>query len=198
MENETAADYFRKLFELIQNIQITNKQGFAISLEEGMTKTVQIISSLGSSNKVLLIGNGGSAAVASHMQNDLCKAVGVRAMVFNEPPLLTALTNDHGYECAFERLVDLWAETGDILIAISSSGRSENILRAARLAVSRRCQIVTFSGFRPDNPLRSIGDVNFYVPSESYGHVEVVHTMLMHSLTDRAMASRLAVKSSGG
>jgi len=195
MENETTAAHFHKLFDLILKTQVTNREGQLFSLEEGMTKAVQMISSLGpSSNKALLIGNGGSAAVASHMQNDLCKAAGVRAMVFNEPPLLTALTNDHGYESAFERLVELWAEANDLLIAISSSGRSENILRAARAAAKRQCQILTFSGFRSDNPLRSTGDINFYIASESYGAVEVAHTILMHSLTDRVMASMLAGK----
>ena len=123
------------------------------------------------------------------MQNDLCKAVGVRAMVFNEPPLLTALSNDHGYGCVFERPVELWATTDDVLLAISSSGQSENILRAVQADEARGCHVITLSGFRADNPLRQMGDVNFYVPSHVYGYVEVAHMALAHFLTNRAMSA---------
>lgn len=144
----------------------------------------------------MLVGNGGSAAIVSHMQNDLCKAVGVRAMVFNEPPLLTALSNDHGYGCVFERPVDLWAESGDLLLAISSSGQSENILRAARSAKARGCQILTLSGFLADNPLRGMGHLNFYAPSQVYGYVELVHSVLAHFLTDCAVTSQAEVGNS--
>jgi D-sedoheptulose 7-phosphate isomerase len=140
-----------------------------------------------SSGKVMVIGNGGSAAIASHMQNDVCKAVGVRSLVFNEQPLLTALANDDGYEAIFETPVRLWAEPGDVLVAISSSGRSENILRAVQAATERCCEVVTFSGFDENNPLRSMGSVNFHVASAVYGLVENVHGAITHFMTDRAM-----------
>ena len=146
----------------------------------------------------MLIGNGGSAAIASHMQNDLCKAVGVRAMVFNEPSLLTALSNDHGYGCVFERPTELWADNGDLLLAISSSGQSENILRAVRASVAQGCQVITFSGFGADNPLRRMGHLNFYVPSQVYGYVELVHSTLAHFLTDCAMKSQLGERKTHG
>lgn len=137
--------------------------------------------------KVLVIGNGGSAAIASHMQTDLCHSLGIRGLVFNEPPLLTALANDNGYENAFQRLVDLWADTGDVLVAISSSGRSANILNACRAARGLGATILTFSGFGADNPLRSLGDLNFYVANASYGPVESAHAVLVHHLTDRVL-----------
>ena len=75
----------------------------------------------------------------------------MRALTFYETPLLTAYSNDHGYECAFERLVKLWANKEDMLIAISSSGKSENILRAVQVSLERECWIVTLSGFQHDN-----------------------------------------------
>lgn len=195
MENGSVASYLQRLHELVSNSQVTDRSGAFLSLEEGMTKAVQMISSVGAaSGKVLLIGNGGSAAIASHMQNDLCKTNGIRALVFNEAPLLTALTNDYGYESAFERLAELWVDPGDLMIAVSSSGKSENILRAVEAALRRRGRVITFSGFRTDNPLRSLGDLNFYIASDSYGHVEITHMMLMHALTDRVVESRLAAK----
>lgn len=123
MVNQSATAYFHKLSELLPRVQVTDGHGVALSLEEGANKAVDMILSVRcASGKVMLIGNGDSAAISSHMQNDLCKAVGVPAMVFNETPLLTALSNDHGYGCVFERPVELWANTRDLLVAISSSG----------------------------------------------------------------------------
>jgi D-sedoheptulose 7-phosphate isomerase len=183
--NQKAISHFKHLYDLLLNMQVTDGQGAALSLDEGAGKAVDIILSVGvDSRKVMVIGNGGSAAIASHMQSDLCKAAEVRAMVFNEVPLLTALTNDHGYQYVFERPVSLWADTGDLIVAISSSGKSDNILRAVRAAMARGCRSITLSGFSVDNPLRHLGDVNFYVPSPDYGYVESAHAVLAHFLTD--------------
>jgi D-sedoheptulose 7-phosphate isomerase len=160
MSHVSAVNYFQQLSQLLLSILITTQEEKALSLDEGTKAAVNILLSVRSSlGKVMLIGNGGSAAIASHVQNDLCKAVGVRALVFNEPPLLTALSNDHGYESAFEWPVGLWADADDVMVAFSSSGRSENILRAVRAAAIRGCKVVTFSGFQPTNPLRQLGDV---------------------------------------
>lgn len=190
MISQGAIAYFRKLSELLLSLQVTDRHGAAVSLDKGANEAVDMVLRVRSaSGKVMLMGNGGSAAIASHMHNDLCKTVGVRALVFHEVPLLTALTNDHGYGCVFERPLALWADPGDLLLAISSSGQSENILRAVRAAAAKECRIITLSGFRADNPLRSMGHLNFYAPSEVYGYVELVHTALSHFLTDCAVMS---------
>ena len=182
-----ATSYLQHLSELLQGTRVTDQQGTVLSLDEGINKAVALVLSVkAASGKVMVIGNGGSAAIASHVQNDLCKAVGVRAMVFYEAPLLTALSNDHGYGCVFEHGVQLWADTGDLLVAISSSGQSENILRAVRASVARGCQVITLSGFRADNPLRRMGHLNLYVSSQNYGYVEAAHSVLTHLLTDCA------------
>ena len=191
---QSATSYFHDLCDLILDTQVTDRQGMILSLDEGTTRALEMLLSVATtSHKVMLVGNGGSAAIVSHVQNDLCKAVGIRAMVFNEQPLLTALSNDHGYGCVFERPIELWAEAGDLLLAISSSGQSENILRAVQASLMRGCQILTFSGFRSDNPLRQMGDLNFYISSQVYGYVEVAHMALTHLLTDRASMSRLEI-----
>lgn len=191
MAKQSAAAYFHKLSELLLSLQVTDGDGVVLSLDEGTSKAVDMILSVGSaSRKVMLIGNGSSAAIASHMQSDLCKAVGVRAMVFSEIPLLTALSNDHGYGCVFERPIELWANTGDLLLAISSSGQSENILRAVQASVARGCQVITLSGSSADNPLRRMGHLNLYLPSQVYGYVELAHSALAHFLTDCATMSR--------
>ncbi len=190
MINRTAGGYLHSLSELLLSVQVTDRKGTTLSLEEGTARAVDMLVGVGAARKVMLIGNGGSAAIVSHMQNDLCKAVRVRAMVFNEPPLLTALSNDHGYACVFERPIELWTDPGDVLLAVSSSGRSENILRGVRAAAGRGCQIITLSGFGADNPLRRMGEVNCYVPSEAYGFVEVAHAALTHCLIDRAVIAQ--------
>ena len=197
-----AADYCRKLSDLLLNTQMTSRKGSLLSeipFNEGAKKAVDLIlSAKTNSAKILLLGNGGSAAIASHIQNDLCDSIGVRAMVFNEAPFLTAVANDHGYETFFEQAVKLWAEAEDVLIAISSSGKSENILRAVRLAREKNVQIITFSGFLSNNPLRQLGDFNFYISSQEYGFVETSHAVLGHFLTDCALKlSQQTAKSIG-
>ena len=185
--NNNLTHYVKKFSGLLLSTKATNQHGEDVSLDEGGKRAAEMILSVRSaSHKVMLIGNGGSAAIATHMQNDLCKTVGVRAIVFTEPPLLTAITNDDGYEHAFEHLVKLWADSNDLLIAISSSGRSENILRAVHAATARECHIITLSGFDADNPLRRTGHLNFYIPSLRYGYVELVHSIVAHFLTDTA------------
>mgnify|MGYP001340853424 CR=1 FL=1 len=189
-EADIMLPYVEAVAALARKVEVTDSERAIVPLERAAHRAIDLILRLkDEGRKVLLIGNGGSAAIASHTHNDLCKAVGVRAMVFVESPLLTALSNDHGYDCVFERPVELWAAAGDLMIAISSSGRSENILRAVRVSRGRGCGIITFSGFQTDNPLRRLGDLNFYVPSPVYGHVELVHSVLAHFLTDYAASA---------
>jgi D-sedoheptulose 7-phosphate isomerase len=184
-------DYFGELTRLFHAMEVGNAAGELLPLEDGAGTALDLIRATKTKGgKALVVGNGGSAAIASHTQNDLCKAAGVRALVFTEPPLLTALANDDGYLSAYPSLVRLWAAPGDLLIAISSSGRSENILGSARAARQAGCRVITLSGFAPGNPLRRMGDVNFYVPSRAYGPVEIVHAALAQYLTDRLMVNR--------
>ena len=181
----TASSYLSELTRLLSAMEIKSRAGGELSLDEGGNTVLALIQETKKKKaKAVVIGNGGSAAIASHMQNDLCKAVKMRALVFTEQSLLTALANDDGYQTAYETLMDLWADADDLLIAISSSGQSENILRCVRAAQKAGARIVTLSGFAANNPLRALGDVNFYIPSNSYGHVELAHAALSQFLTD--------------
>lgn len=133
--------------------------------------------------RIYLIGNGGSAAIASHICTDLIKR-GLSAFALADPAVLTCLSNDFGYAQVYEtQLKAHWTQSGT-LIAISSSGQSANILNAARYAKESRMGVVTFSGFAPDNPLRDVGDVNYYVPSTNYGVVEIAHLTILHSIVN--------------
>ena len=186
----TASSYFAGIARVFERIEVTGQKGAAYSFDEGLARAVDLVRSLRTRGKALLIGNGGSAAIASHMHNDLCKMVGVRAMCLTETPLMTALANDHGYEAVFHTPITMWADRGDLLIAVSSSGESNNIVNAALEATGRGCRLLTMTGFKPGNRLRQLGDVNIYVPDPSYGYVEMTHSVLAHCITDTACASK--------
>jgi D-sedoheptulose 7-phosphate isomerase len=191
----TLAEYIQALADCLVNMVVTDAQGTSLPLNIASPQAVDILLRAGATGKIMVIGNGGSAAIASHVHNDLCKGVGIKALVFSEPPLLTALTNDLSYAEAFERQVQMWATSNDLLLAISSSGQSENILRAVRKASEQRCPTITFTGFLSTNPLRQMGLLNFYVQSNVYGHVELSHATLLHYLTDTAAANVTAHRS---
>lgn len=182
-----ASEYFQELLDLALGTQVTDGKGNAMSLDQGAEAAINMLLDVRKeARKVMLVGNGGSAALVSHMQNDICKAVDTRGLVFTEQPLLMALSNDEGYEVVFERPIRLWAEPGDLLIAVSSSGKSPNILGGAKAAAETGCRIMTLTGFGADNPLRRMGGLNFYVSSDVYGYVETAHAALTHFVTDRA------------
>lgn len=184
----SATEYFARICNLLQQTRVTDAGQKPLLFNDAASQGAQAMLDTGRrGNKVILLGNGGSASIAGHMQMDLCNRAHVPALVFNNPPVLTALANDHGYVTAFERLVTLHGEPGDLVIAISSSGQSENLLRAADAARAAGCSIITFTGFKADNPLRQLGDLNYYIDSTHYGEVEVAHHALGHFLTDCAV-----------
>lgn len=139
-------------------------------------------------NKVIFAGNGGSAAIASHMATDYSKNGGLRAWSMNDASMLTCLANDYGYDQVFAKQIEFHGRPGDLLVAISSSGKSANILAAVTAARKLGCSVLTMSGFAPDNPLRATGDMNLYLNSTSYGFVEIGHLALCHAIVDYSMA----------
>ena len=185
---KAATLYFNRIARLLAQTSVTDGDEQTHGLDDAAERAAHLmIGTRERGGKVILVGNGGSASIAGHMEMDLCNRADVRAQVFNDPPVLTALANDHGYETAFARLIHLHAGPSDVLVAISSSGRSRNILNAVDAAREHGCGVITFSGFAEDNPLRSRGDLNFYVASDHYGMVEVAHHTLGHFLTDYAV-----------
>jgi D-sedoheptulose 7-phosphate isomerase len=135
-------------------------------------------------HKVIFIGNGGSSAIASHMAADYQKTGRIPAMCLTDVPMVTALSNDLSYERVFTEQIHFHGEPGDILFAISSSGQSQNILDASHLANAQYMTVITLSGFKENNPLRSMGEVNFYVPCSNYRVVENVHLAICHQILE--------------
>jgi len=177
--------YFAGLNKVLSDMEISLLGGKSISLENALSKAIKAIKKCKSADsKIILIGNGGSASIASHIATDFLKNAEVAAVCFNDSSLLTCISNDLGYDQVFKKPIDMLASKGDIVFAISSSGKSENILNAALKARDKKCFLVTFSGFRKDNPLRSTGDMNFYIPSNSYGYVEIANLVICHHMVD--------------
>lgn len=192
----TASDYFSSLKQCLDRVEVHDDQRAVFGLEGGLQRMIEWVREASQKNaKTIFVGNGGSAAIASHQAVDLWKNGRVRAVAFNDASLLTCVSNDYSYEEVFEKPVEMFADAADVLVAISSSGKSPNILRAVESAKQKGCRVVTLSGFKPDNPLRKMGHVNFYVPSEMYGMVEIAHLTLCHYVTDHFAARAAAAKS---
>jgi D-sedoheptulose 7-phosphate isomerase len=134
--------------------------------------------------KLMLAGNGASASIASHLATDFAKQGGVRAMAFNDANLITALGNDCGYENWIAKAVEIYANPEDILVLISSSGKSPNVVKAAQEAKARGLYVAAFTGFASDNPLGQSSDINFWVDSRSYNIVECTHMILLAGVVD--------------
>jgi len=116
---------------------------------------------------------------------DMAEAVNqAMLLALNDASMLTCLGNDLGYERVFAKQIELYARADDLVIAISSSGRSANILNGVKAARAAKCAVVTFSGFTSDNPLRRLGDLNFYINSDRYGFVEIGHLTICHAILD--------------
>jgi len=181
--NKYAKNYYGHLADLMGSVGFTSSERDNIDFHDGIEMVCNLIlTQVNSGHKLMFIGNGASAAISSHMSTDFWKTCGIRAIAFNDSSLLTCLGNDFGYEYIFEKSIEMFADPGDILVAISSSGKSENILRGVNSAKSKECRVITLSGFRDDNPLSSAGDYNFYVPAQEYGPVEVIHHSICHCI----------------
>jgi len=134
--------------------------------------------------KLILAGNGASASISSHGAVDFTKQAKVRAVDFNEPNLITAFSNDYGYENWMAAAVRAYSDPGDVLVLISVSGASPNVLKAAEQGKALNLPIVTFSGKSNDNPLSKLGSVNFHMPSHAYNVVEAVHMLWLTTVID--------------
>jgi D-sedoheptulose 7-phosphate isomerase len=182
----TLASRTAELAAVIASAQITDRSGKTLDTEASVLQCVRMLRDLHERDGSLyLAGNGGSAAVASHSATDFVNAGRIRAMTLHESSLLTCMTNDFGYENAFARILSAYARPADVLIAISSSGKSPNIRNAAAAVRDLGGAVVTLSGFARDNPLRKLGDINIWVESLDYGLVELVHQFMLQNIADR-------------
>ncbi len=140
--------------------------------------------------KVLIFGNGGSSAIASHVTVDLTKNARIRAVNFNEADLITCFSNDYGYERWIEKAIDFYADQKDIIILISSSGRSQNMIKACKFANRKRLKVISFTGHTRNNPLSKISDISLWVNSKAYNFIENTHQIWLLGLCDLIIGKR--------
>ena len=171
---------------LLATCEFTDAAGTRLAVEDGILCAMQILRAArerGSS--VYLVGNGGSAGIASHAATDFVNVAKLRAQTIHDPSILTCMANDYGYENAFARILSTLAQPRDALTAISSSGKSPNICNAAAKVRELGGSVITLFGFAPDNPLRALGNLNIWLDSHDYGMVEIGHQFVLHNIADR-------------
>ena len=133
---------------------------------------------------LFFIGNGGSSAIASHMTADFMKNGGMNTYSLYDNAVTTCMGNDYGYEYIFSHPLRFLGDEGDLLVAISSSGNSKNIVNAIQVAQEKKLRIVTLSGFQKNNRIINRGIYNIYVPSSHYGMVESIHNLILQQIVD--------------
>jgi D-sedoheptulose 7-phosphate isomerase len=178
--------------ELIQKLEATEvwlgKDGKADSYNEGIEHLLNTFTKhKEAGTQLFFIGNGGSSAIASHMTADFMKNGGMNTYSLYDNAVTTCMGNDYGYEYIFSRPMEFLVHKNDLVVAISSSGNSKNIINAIETAKSRNADVITFTGFKSDNRAKQLGDVNVYVPSEKYGIVESIHNLILQQLVDMIM-----------
>jgi D-sedoheptulose 7-phosphate isomerase len=188
--NHAWHDYSRDLARVLDQAACTSAAGSEVGVEEGFSAWLAMTLEAARRRRACyLIGNGASASMASHFAADLAKNGGLRTQTFTDLSLLTAVANDISYDEVFAEPLRLFAEDGDMLVAISSSGRSPNILKGVAVARQRGASVVTLSAKSADNPLRGLGDLNFYLPASTYSLAETAHAAVLHHWMDSVQAA---------
>ncbi len=173
-------NYFEEIFELLKDHNLEN-----------FKKTLSLIKNLNKKNKIIFVGNGGSASIANHCSTDYNKILKKRSMTFNEANLITCYANDYGHDQWMSEAIKTYGDKNDILVLISSSGKSKNIINCGKAAKHKKMKIITFSGFDINNKLKKIGNVNFWVNSKKYNHIEMVHHIWLLSICDHLSKQRI-------
>ena len=133
---------------------------------------------------IYLFGNGGSSSIASHVSLDFVRSAGIKSLTFNNSNIITCFANDYGHENWMKEAVKAYCSKKDLIILISSSGNSKNIINAAKFCKQKDIDLITFSGFNKNNKLRKMGKINFYVNSRNYNFVEMAHHIILVSIVD--------------
>lgn len=174
-----------KLSSILYKLSFLGYDGAEYSADEGFKIWQELTIDVREKKRsIYLIGNGASASMASHFAADLAKNAHLHTEVFSDLSLITAISNDIGYEWVFSEPLQRRAKKGDMLVAISSSGNSKNILCAAEIARKIGLKIITLSAMSPQNPLRSSGSLNIYLPAQTYGYAETCHAAILHHWMD--------------
>lgn len=183
--------YIRELIAALENTEIWHGVSQPIkceSYDEGIKLLVDTFTRHKERQaQLFFIGNGGSSAIASHMTADFMKNGGMNTYSLYDNAVTTCMGNDYGYEYIFSKPMEFLVREGDLVVAISSSGNSLNIVNAIETAKMKKATVITFTGFGADNAAKASGDINLYVPYEKYGVVESIHNLILQQIVDLIM-----------
>ena len=185
------SEQVRALAECLNGISATVDQDVSIDCDRAFDLWCETTEVVRQAERVIyLIGNGASASMASHFAADLAKNADLHTQVFTDTSLITAVANDMSYDMVFVAPLRRRLKVGDMVVAISSSGNSPNVLKAVEFAASRKATVVTLSAMRPANALRASGALNFWLPADTYGMAETGHAAILHHWMDRVSSGR--------
>lgn len=182
-------EYIKQLIHCLENVELISETENNINdFEKAMEQLVRMFENIKHAGKqVFFIGNGGSAAIASHMTADFMKNGGMKTYSLYDSSVTTCMGNDYGYEHVFSYPLEFLSNEGDLLVAISSSGNSQNIVNSIEVAKRKKMKVITLTGFERTNRISSLGDWNIYIPISSYGIVESIHNLLLQQIVDTIM-----------
>jgi len=174
MINKSFNEYKNSINSVLKNVS-----------EKNLELTIKTIKkTIKKNGKVYVIGNGGSASIASHVSVDFAKVAGVPSSTFNNANLITCFANDYGYENWVTEAIKAYTNKNDMFILISSSGTSRNIVNAAKYCKKKSMNLITLSGFKKNNPLSKLGKINFHIDSNQYNFIEMSHHIILVYLVD--------------
>ena len=135
--------------------------------------------------RIIILGNGGSNSVASHISQDYMKFHKKKVSILSDPSMITMLTNDFGYEFAYQKFLEYYVEDDSLIVIISSGGESPNMLKCVDWCEDKKVPYGVLTGFKSDNTIRGEASNalwNYHIASESYGVVECVHQIFLHGV----------------
>ena len=168
-------DYYKECSDFLLNTDVSDN---IVSAKE------MILTTQSNGGKIIFAGNGASASIANHASLDFTKQGQVRSVNFNESALITAFSNDYGYENWLAKALEFYADEVDTLILISCSGNSQNVVNAAKYANDNGINVITFTGHSHKNALKESGDINFWIDCKAYNIIEGIHQIWLLSICD--------------
>jgi len=164
-----------------------NIQNYKKCLEElDLTKLLELEETISKYRDIIILGNGGSNAISSHISEDYTKMLNKRAVCFGDSARMSCYANDYGWEESYKMFIKQFADTNTLVILISSSGNSPNIVNAASYCKMNNIPMITMSGFSNKNKLKTQFEndslLHFWVDSTDYGIVECLHELILHSI----------------
>ncbi len=167
--------YFYDLSNLLNSIEIKKlEEHYKLFLSVKKRKS-----------KLLIFGNGAGASIASHVATDFTKNAKVTAMSFDSSSYLTCLSNDYGYENIVTQAIKHYHNKNDLIILLSASGNSTNMIKAAKYCNKEKIKYLSISGFSKKNKLNNISKNKIWIKSESWNLIEIAQLSILLSYVDK-------------